>query len=298
MLHLIKTPYIILIALFIIGCHTNSTHSDIERDIRKAFAAEQGTFALAFKDLSSGDLLVINGKEHFHAASTMKTPVLIEVYRQAQQGKIALEDSIEIKNEFHSIVDSSLYSLSLEDDSETGLYTKIGTKRTISDLIYDMIIISSNLATNIIIDLVNATEVTNTMRALGATDIQVLRGVEDIKAYEQGLSNTTTALDLMIIYEKLAKAEVVSEEASLAMIDILLDQKFNDIIPAHLPKSVRVAHKTGSITGVHHDSGIVFLPDGRKYVLVLLSKELDDFDAGTKLLAHVSKMIYDLWVTE
>ena len=131
------------------------------------------------------------------------------------------------------------------------------------------------------------------MRELGAPDIQVLRGVEDIKAYEQGLSNSTTAYDLMAIYEKLALEEVVSAQASNEMIDILFDQKFNEIIPAHLPEGVKVAHKTGVITGVHHDSGIVFLPDGRKYVLVLLSRELGDFDAGTAKMADVSKIIYD-----
>jgi beta-lactamase class A len=81
--------------------------------------------------------------------------------------------------------------------------------------------------------------------------------------------------------------------ASMVMIDILLDQRFNDIIPAKLPKEVKVAHKTGSITGVRHDSGIVFLPDGRKYILVLLSKDLQDADAGIEAMANVSEMIYN-----
>jgi beta-lactamase class A len=223
----------------------------------------------------------------------MKTPVLIELYKQSEAGTFSMSDSIRVKNEFYSIVDSSLYSLSVDDDSESELYSVLGSKRTIADLAYDMIIVSSNLATNLVIDLVDARKVTQSMRELGAPDIQVLRGVEDIKAYELGMSNTTTAYDLMAIYEKIAQGEAVSQEASEAMIDILLDQKFNDIIPAHLPEEVKVAHKTGSITGVHHDSGIVFLPDGRKYVLVLLSKELQDFAAGTALLAEVSKLVYD-----
>lgn len=77
------------------------------------------------------------------------------------------------------------------------------------------------------------------------------------------------------------------------MINILLDQKFNDKIPAKLPKNVKVAHKTGWITGVNHDAGIVFLPDGRKYVLVLLSKELENDKAAVKSMAKVSRMIYD-----
>ena len=93
--------------------------------------------------------------------------------------------------------------------------------------------------------------------------------------------------------KKIAKGETVSKQASDAMIDILLDQRFNSIIPANLPAEVKVAHKTGSINGVHHDSGIVFLPDGRKYVLVILSKNLQDEDAATAVMASVSKIIYE-----
>lgn len=265
----------------------------LKAEIEREFEDEPGTFALAFKDLQSGEELLIHARDSFHAASTMKTPVLIELYKQAAEGKFNLKDSIPIKNTFYSIVDSSTYSLTEEDDSEKELYKKVGEKRTIADLAYDMIIVSSNLATNLVIELVGGQQVTQTMRELGAPDIQVLRGVEDIKAFEQGLSNSTTAYDLMRIYEKLGKGEAVSPEASEAMVNILFDQKFNEIIPALLPEEVRVAHKTGVITAVHHDSGIVFLPDGRKYVLVLLSKELGDFDAGTARMAQVSSKVYD-----
>ncbi len=268
-------------------------HEQITTELSKS----DGFFAVAFKDLSTGETLLINEKTNFHAASTMKTPVMIEVYKQAAAGKFSLTDSVEVKNEFKSIVDGSLYSLSADDDSEQELYTRVGTKRTVADLVYDMIIVSSNLATNIVIEMVDAKNVTETMRSLGAKDINVLRGVEDQKAYNQGLSNTTTAYDLMVIFEAMAKGEVVNKQASDEMIEILLDQRFNDMIPAQLPKEVKVAHKTGSITGVHHDSGIVRLPDGRQYVLVLLSKELADFDSGTASLANVSKLIYS-YVTQ
>lgn len=288
-----------IVSLLLASCEDKPMNMQTLRaDIEKEFEEESGTFALAFKDLQTGEELLINASDSFHAASTMKTPVLIELYKQADAGKFALSDSIVIKNDFYSIVDSSTYSLTEADDSEKELYKKVGEKRTISDLAYDMIIVSSNLATNLVIELVGGENVTQTMRELGAPDIQVLRGVEDIKAFEQGLSNSTTAYDLMKIYEKLGKGEAVSPEASEAMIEILFDQKFNEIIPANLPEEVRVAHKTGVITAVHHDSGIVYLPDGRKYVLVLLSKQLGDFDAGTARMAKVSKQIYDFVVSK
>jgi len=265
----------------------------LKKDIEKQLSSQKGIYAVAFKNLATGKVLMINEHVFFHAASTMKTPVLIEVYRQSAEKKFSLSDSLLIKNEFKSIVDGSSFSLDSTDDSEKELYKRVGEKKTISDLVYDMIIVSSNLATNIIIELVDAKNVTQTMRHLGAKDIQVLRGVEDGKAFAKGLNNTTTAFDLLLIFEKMANGEIVNTNASEAMIKILLDQRFNEIIPAGLPPGVKVAHKTGSITGVFHDSGIVFLPDGKKYVLVLLSKNVEDEKLAIKSMAAVSTMIYN-----
>lgn len=253
----------------------------------------EGTFAVAFKDLQTNQTLFLNEKESFHAASTMKTPVMIEVYKQAKAGKFRMTDSILVKNEFKSIVDGSLFSLDIHDDSADGMYKKIGQKMTIYDLTYQMIIVSSNLATNILIDLVDAKKANATMREFGAKDIQVLRGVEDDKAFKLNLNNSVTAYDLQLIFEKIAEKEAVDDAASEAMIGILLDQQFNEVIPAKLPKEVKAAHKTGSITGVQHDSGIVFLPDGRKYVIVLLSKGIPKGKSSIGVLADVSGMIYD-----
>lgn len=255
----------------------------------------EGEFAVAFKDLQTGKTLFINEKEDFHAASTMKTPVMIEVFKQAKAGKFKVTDSILVKNEFKSIVDGSPYSMDIADDSGDGMYKMIGKKMTIYDLTYQMIIVSSNLATNILIDLVDAKNANESMRKLGAKDIKVLRGVEDQKAFDKGLSNTTTAYDLMLIFEKIAQNKVIDKKACEEMRKILFDQKFNEIIPEKLPKNVKVAHKTGSITGVQHDSGIIYLPNGRKYILVLLSKKLKNVDVGVKMLAEVSEMFYGLF---
>jgi beta-lactamase class A len=268
----------------------------LKEQIKAEFAKQKGTFALAFKDLRTGEEILINEKINFHAASTMKTPVLIEAYKQAAAGKFKITDPILVKNEFKSIVDGSPYSLTAEDDSESILYTKVGTKLSIYDLLYLMIIKSSNLATNIIIDLIGAKNVNQTMREMGANDIQVLRGVEDSKAFQKGLNNTTTAYDQMVIFNEMGRENIVNKKTSDAMVNILLDQAFNDKIPAQLPKDVRVAHKTGWIKGINHDAGIVYLPDGRKYVLVLLSKDLVDDKAGVAAMANVSKMVYDYFV--
>jgi beta-lactamase class A len=267
--------------------------SQLRKKIVEELSTQNGTFAVAFKDVATKKELLINEKESFHAASTMKTPVMIEVFRQAARKEFSLKDSIVIKNEFTSIVDNSPYSLDSADDSELELYKHLGEKRTISSLVNDMIVASSNLATNLIIEKVDAKNVTQTMRRYGANDIRVLRGVEDQKAYDKGFNNTTTAYDLMLIFEKIARGKAVNKKSSEAMIKILLDQKFNDIIPAQLPKEVKVAHKTGFITRIHHDSGIVFLPDKRKYVLVLLSKNLEDEKQAVQSLANISRLIYD-----
>ncbi|PZX57839.1 serine hydrolase [Algoriphagus chordae] len=259
----------------------------------------QGDVAIAFYNLSdSTDRLMINAEEEFHAASTMKVPVMIELFKQQRAGKLNLNDTILLKNEFKSIVDSSRYSMDIGDDSDDVIYGKIGTKVSLNDLLYPMITVSSNLATNVLIELVGAKNVTATMRNLGADKIEVLRGVEDQKAYDLGLSNSTTAKDLMIIMKAIATNQAGTPDDCEKMISILKDQQFNEIIPAYLPKDVSVAHKTGSITGVHQDAGIVYLPDGRSYVLVLLSKNLEDFDQGTDQLARISKTVYDYMLSK
>ncbi len=254
----------------------------------------KGDVAVAFLNLNdTSDSLLINENENFHAASTMKTPVMIEVYKQVASGKFKLSDSITVHNEFTSIVDGSIFKLDISRDSGDEMYANIGKQLTIKELVYDMITVSGNLSTNILMEIVKAENVTKSMRELGAQKINVLRGVEDIKAYEKGLSNTTTAKDLMIIFENIANYKIVSEDVCRQMIDILLAQKFNNIIPADLPKDVVVAHKTGSIDGIQHDSGIVYLPGGKKYVLVLLSKNLESNVKAIPVLANISKLFYD-----
>lgn len=289
-------PTALIFSLFSVAACTPGSYplGSLKEDIQTTLAVPDAHFAVAFKDLQTGKTFLLNEKDNFHAASTMKTPVLVELFQQASEGKFALTDSIPVKNSFSSIADGSLFSLDPADDSEHELYKNIGQKRTIASLAYDMIISSSNLATNLLIELVKADSVMATLQNIGAYNMNVLRGVEDGKAYEKGLNNTTTAFDLLLIFEQMAKGQLVDAGASMEMIRILQDQRFNEIIPACLPPGVKVAHKTGSITGVQHDSGIVFMPDGRKYVLVLLSRfSPSDNKKVVNAMAETSRLVYE-----
>lgn len=256
-------------------------------------ASRAETVAVAYYDVVTGKELLINPDENFHAASTMKVPVMMEIFRQAADRQLSLDQRIPVKNDFESIVDRSHYSLAPDSDSDQSLYARVGQIVTIRDLMRLMITVSSNLATNILIERVNPERVMDLMRSIGANNIRVLRGVEDGKAFQKGLNNTTTARDLMIILRRIAERRAVSERASNEMIKTMLAQKFNEGIPAGLPRDARVSHKTGSITRINHDAGIV-LPRSRKpYVLVVLTRGIEDEKLAHKLIADISRAVYE-----
>jgi beta-lactamase class A len=297
-------PVFFLIFLFFISCSSKPGSVDeLRNTVENLLNSEPGVFAVEFRSIQEPDIqFSINSDTVFHAASTMKTPVMIEVYKQAKEEKFSLSDSIEIKNSFTSIVDGSEFSIDLQpvtDDPESNdpLEQKIGEKESVYNLTRAMITYSSNLATNIIIELVGPENTTQTMRELGANNILVLRGLYDMKAFEQGLSNRTTARDLAIIFEHLANGTAVSPDADRNMIEILKDQFYRDVIPLHLPDEAEVANKTGSIDGVEHDSGLIVLPDGRSYLLIFLSKDLEDDIRGREIGAEISGMVYNYMIS-
>ena len=146
----------------------------------------------------------------------------------------------------------------------------------LEELIRRMIVRSSNLATNLLIERIGAPTVMDLMRRIEAYDLRVLRGVEDQKAYDAGMNNVTTANDLRIVLKAIADGTTFSPATSERMIDILKAQEFNEKIPAGLPPGTPVAHKTGDISGIHHDAAIVFPPGEKPYVLVVLTAGFED----------------------
>lgn len=261
-----------------------------EQQIQKHIADSHADVGVAFRTLDGQTEWFYHADDSFHAASTMKVPVMIELYRQVQAGKLKLSDPLTIHNEFHSIVDASPYKLDPSDDSETELYKAEGQTRNLTELCELMITVSSNLATNLIIEKLGVENIRAIVHSLNADGMHVLRGVEDTKAFEKGLNNTTTARALQILLASIADNTAAGPEASQQMLAILERQKFNEGIPAGLPPGTKVAHKTGEITKIHHDAAIVFAP--RPFVLVILVRGLPNIKDSSALMADISSLLF------
>jgi beta-lactamase class A len=270
------------------------SRDSLVEQIQSRIRAEPGAqVGLAYIDLASGDTLFLNADASFHAASTMKVPLMIELFRRANTGSFRMDQGLLMVNRFASIVDGSPYSLDMASDSDSTLYRRIGQRVRVDTLLRLMITRSSNFATNTLITLVGADAVTRSMRSLGAQRIQVLRGVEDGKAFEKGMNNTTTARDLAIILRAIQEGKAASPAATREMLAILFAQEFNEKIPAGLPPGMRVAHKTGEITAVSHDAAIIYPLERKPYVLVVLTRGIPDGTRSSKLIADISAILYN-----
>ena len=161
----------------------------LEARIARAPATAVGLY---YRSLARPDSILIGANLRLHAASTMKIPVMIQMFRDADAGLLRLEDSLSVHATFRSPADGSPFTVGKEDDSDSTLYARIGAQASLRELLALMITRSSNLATNILIERVGAERAQRTARMLGAWSMQVLRGVEDGAAYRAGLNNTTT----------------------------------------------------------------------------------------------------------
>jgi beta-lactamase class A len=261
-----------------------------------ALRNNNATVAVVFLHLGTGATYAREETEAFHAASTMKIPVMMALFAAVENGSMRLGQPIAVRNEFQSLVDGTPYSLEAKDDGDPDLYQAVGSTRTLEELIRRMITRSSNLATNLLIEKIGPSEVTDLMRRLGALDMHILRGVEDEKAFKAGLNNRVTAKDLAIALRALlpdAPDPLFSAASRAKMIDILKAQEFNEKIPAGLPKGTPVAHKTGDITGIHHDAAIVFPPGKSPYILVVLTAGFADEKAANQIIAEISQVVWD-----
>jgi beta-lactamase class A len=282
-----------LCASFSVACfaqQNQSLSSAQKQEIEKRIADSHADVAVYFRTLDGRLEWSSHADDSFHAASTMKVPVMIELFHQAKEGKLSLDDTIPVHNQFHSIVDGSLFKLDPADDSEADLYKTEGQSRSLRQLCELMITFSSNLATNLLIEKLGVENIRTTVHSLGADGMNVLRGVEDGKAFEKGVNNTTTARGLGVLLTAIAEGKAVDADSSHAMVEILERQHFNEGIPAGLPPGTPVAHKTGEITKIHHDAAIVYAK--RPFILVILVRGLADLKDSSALMADITRTVY------
>lgn len=256
-----------------------------------ASGAEVGVY---YRSLGSPDSLLLLPDVRMHAASTMKVPVMIQLFRDRDAGRLSLDDSLVVTTTFRSIVDGSPYELAVDPDSEGELHGRVGGRAAIRELVFLMITRSSNLATNLLIGLADAERTTRTMRELGADSMEILRGVEDIPAFRAGLSNTTTARDLGVIFGALGRGDAATAASTREMLAILEAQHFRGKIPAGVPAGTRVANKTGWITGISHDAALVFPEGAPAYVLVILIRGFEETpEAADALAESISRTVWE-----
>ena len=232
-----------------------------------------------------------NGDAFFHAASTMKLAVLVGVFRQVFRKELELGAPVHVRNRFSSLVENETFSLDLDRDASPEVAAQLGKTMSVKDLAYQMITTSSNLATNLLIDVVTIGVIQKALDELRVAGVEVLRGVEDEKAFAAGKNNMVTADGLLRLLRLISDGRVYSPEMSAELLEILLDQRHKSGIPAGLPGGAQVAHKTGNISTVHHDAGIVYIGKRRPYAAVILTQAAAGAGSNTAV-AEVSRQIY------
>ncbi len=262
----------------------------LEATLGQIAASSGARFGIYVKDLTTGQTLSQNPSRSMHAASTMKTPVLLEVLRRVDAGTLSLTDEVTVKNEFNSLADGSPFSV-VPEESDGPTLKHLGGRATLEFLVTEMIVRSSNLATNLVLSLVGPENVQAFTDALGAPTVKVRRCVEDSKAFDKGLNNETDAAGMASVMEAAVRSRKLTGAARAKAWEILTGQTFNDEIPAglHPQSGAVVGHKTGSTSSVQHDAAVVRLPDGREYVLVLLANDFGANEEGRRRVVEAAR---------
>jgi beta-lactamase class A len=265
------------------------------RDTIRQIGEEAGSsaIAVALHDFEHRTSWRLNGERWFHAASTIKVPVLLGVFDAIEDGRLELHSRIHVRNRFLSAVDGTAYRVESSRDANAEVHAARGRMMMIDELAEHMIVTSSNLATNLLLDVVGVEAVQATLQRLHLPGIELRRGVEDEKAWEQGLNNRITAAGLCKALRLIEERQAISEAASDSMLEILHRQRFRSGIPAGLPSDARVAHKTGEMSTAAHDAGIVYLEGRRPYVVVILTEWDTDTDGRQKAIARISRAVYE-----
>jgi beta-lactamase class A len=274
-------------------------HRDVEDTLRtrvRELAETSGarSVAVAWHDYETRTAWSYRGDEWFHAASTIKVPVLLGVFAAIERGELALNARIHVRNRFLSAADGTSYRIGSARDANSEVHAARGRTMKVRELARHMIVTSSNLATNLLVEVVGIEAIRATLHALNLSDgVDFRRGVEDERAYEAGISNRCTADGMLRVLRCIEEGRAFGPEASDQMLEILHGQEFRSGIPAGLPQRARVAHKTGEISTVAHDAGLVYLPGRRPYALVVLTGWDASHTGGrSETIASISRAVY------
>jgi beta-lactamase class A len=250
--------------------------------------------AVALHDTETGLELHYKADRWFHAASTIKVPILLGVFAAIDRGDLLPHSRVHVRNRFLSVVENVPFRVESGRDANSAVHNAIGKMMRVDELAYHMITTSSNLATNLLLGVIGSDAVNRTLKELEVDDgIDLKRGVEDELAFEKGINNMVTADGLLRILVLLSEGKAFSPALSRRMMDILHGQEFNQGIPARLPKGARVAHKTGEISTIAHDAGVVYLPKRKPYVLVILTEWDPEGTGRSRTIASISHTIYE-----
>jgi beta-lactamase class A len=264
----------------------------------ETIAAEAGAeaVAVAWLDQATETSWSFRGERWFHAASTIKVAVLVGLFAAIEEGRFRLDDRLHVRNRFPSVHDAGAYAIASSRDADGEVHAAIGKLMRLGRLAEAMIATSSNLATNLLLDLVGVEAARRVVERLGVNGIELVRGVEDEAAHQAGVDNRVTANGLIGVFRAIEERRAVSPAASDAMLDILQKQQFRSGIPAGVPESARAearfAHKTGETSTVTHDAGLVYLPDRPPYALAILTEWAGDAGGRRETVARLSQAVY------
>lgn len=256
------------------------TDSKLQSAVENFLQGEEGDYAVWVKDLTPAGHrnVLINSDQKFEAASLYKLFLMAAVYKEVNAGKLTLDTGISAKlSHLDNVFGGRDFGYEDFDDSEIIEYSVRESLERVAG-------ISDNFAAIMLAEKIGWGKVQAFAEELGAQSTTIKDPI------------TTTAEDIGLLLEKLYKGEVVSVEVSEQILDMLSKSKLNNRIPALLPDDLKIAHKTGELSGVRNDAGIVFLaPPGGPYVIVLMSKNLKGEDDGVENLAQISKIVYEYY---
>jgi beta-lactamase class A len=267
---------------------TEALRQECERILAESKAVAS---AVAVHDYETGFRFSLNAERPFHAASTIKVAILLAIGKAIDDGAVRPNDTLHVRNQFRSAIDRSPFRIDAEADGYPQLHRLIGRTAKISDLTEWMIVSSSNLATNLLLDYISVEEAQRVLRDAGVSGVNLRRGVDDTRAHEQNFNNETTADGLLQLFATL-RGDFLSKLSRDMAINILLQQRFNSMIPAPLPTHASVAHKTGEISTACHDAGIVYLPEREPYILVVLTELAAESNGRRETIAKISEAVF------